>query len=111
MENKQIPDNYLLVPKPGKTVEFTRAFENMATIANGTLGWKGQAEVMVKAGIHDALGIKFDPGLTEAQLIEAVQSELKQSFLHELYQYGEWLPPEQAEKRMLAEKALYGESK
>ena len=110
MANKQIPEDYILVPKAGQTANFTKAFNDMVTIAQGKLGWRGQAEMMVKIGVHDSLGIKFDTNLTEEELIQAVEHQLQQCFLQDLYEYGEWLPPEEAKKRLLAEEVLYGKT-
>lgn len=102
---QEISDDHRLVPKPGKTKEFLQAFENMTRIAGGTLGWDGQAELMYEAGLYQHLGIKKGP---KAKVVPKIKKMLQDSYLTELYAHGEWLPKEEAEKRVAAEKVLFG---
>jgi len=102
---QEIDDNQRLVPKPGKTKEFLKAFENMNKIANGVLGWDGQAEIMYEAGFYEHLGIKKG---SKAKVVPKIKKMLQDSYLTELYEHGEWLPKEEAEKRVAAELVLFG---
>lgn len=103
---KKINDTDRLVPKPGKTKEFLKAFNDMSVIANGALGWQGQAEIMYETGIYTTLGIKKG---SKSKVLPKIVKALQDSFLHDLYKYGEWLPQEEAEKRIISEQVLYGD--
>lgn len=103
---KKINDTDRLVPKPGKTKEFLKAFNDIQKIANGTLGWQGQAEIIYETGLYNTLGIKKG---SKSEVLPKIVKALQDSFLQELYKYGEWLPQEEAEKRIISEQVLYGD--
>jgi hypothetical protein len=102
----------VLVPKVGKEAEFFTKFEEIKKIANGSLGWTGQAEMMYdilgKAGLQDFLGIKLKARKKE-NLLKEIELLLKESFYHTLMTYGEWITQAAAAKRAKLNKVLFEE--
>jgi hypothetical protein len=97
----------VLVAKPGKQKEFEEAMANTVKIAQGTLGWKGQAEMMWEIGAAEVMfGIK-----TKSKKKGVVQLEdmIRQAYLQTIMDNAEWVPEEQAKGRHQANKILFGE--
>lgn len=97
----------VLVPKFGKEKEFYEAMHQMHKIGTGKLGRKGHAELMVDLGLTDAI-LEEELKGTREEKVEQYMEVLQQSHLQTLYEYGEWVSKEVAEKRTNARKVLYG---
>jgi hypothetical protein len=108
-KKKQVVDELegkVLVAKPGKEEEFIKQFNEMIRIAQGSLGWRGHAEMYLELGVLGAMGIKLKSRKKENKLKE-LESLLKQVFLQNLYEVSEWVTKEQAESRAKYNKVLY----
>lgn len=100
-------DNLRLVPKPGKTKEFLIAMANMERMGKSSIGWEGHASLLYEIGAADAIA-NLPKNLTKTEAIAQLKQLLIDSYLSTLYEHGEWLPKEQAEKRVAAEMVLFG---
>lgn len=102
----EIKKDDVLVPKFGQEKQFYKALSEMSKVATGTLGWKGQAEMMIDLDLTKALEVKLKGNKEEKtkQMIE----HLQQSFLSSIYEHGEWVSKEEANKRKISRKVLYG---
>lgn len=106
MENKELKEDDVLVPKIGKEKEFLQAMSDMQKIGHGKLGWKGQAELMVDLDMSEALEVELKG--TREEKVQQMMEYLQQAHLQSVYEYGEWLSKEEAEKRRVSKKVLYG---
>jgi hypothetical protein len=95
----------VLVAKPGMEEQFKKAFEAMTTVAQGALGWEGQASMFIDLGVLPSLGIELKG--SKKQQIKEVCNYLKQIYLQDIYKYSEWLTPEEAATRAQVNKVLY----
>lgn len=98
-------DGKVLVAKPGKDQEFIKALESTQQIAHGSLGWDGQAEMMVDLGLHTAIGVSLKG--SRKQKIKKMREYLIQTFLSSIYDTAEWVTEEEAEKRRVAKTVLF----
>jgi len=94
----------VLVAKPGKQVEFEERLQSAIKIAQGSLGWQGQAEMFWEMGIASQFGIKTK---SKKKGIEQLKGMIQQSYLQSIYEVAEWIPEEQAEGRRQANKILF----
>lgn len=100
-------EDKVLVPKVGKEVEFLKAMQDTATIARGTLGWRGQAEMMYDLELTEHLGLDIK-GLEKEQALQKIEEYVKQAYLQTIFDFGEWVTKEEADRRRKASKVLYG---
>lgn len=100
----ELTDGKILVAKPGKEQEFYKALESTIQIAHGSLGWDGQAEMMVDLGLDSAIGAPLKG--SRKQKIKKMKDFLIQTFLGSIYEVSDWVTPEQAENRRKATKVL-----
>jgi len=98
-------DGKVLVAKPGKQAEFEQALQAAIKIAQGSLGWQGQAEMFWEMGIAPQFGVKTK---SKKKGIAKLKELIQQSYLQSIYEVGEWIPEEQAEGRRIANKVLFG---
>jgi hypothetical protein len=105
---EQMTEGKVLVAKPGKEQEFLKAMQDAHNIGHGSLGWQGQAEIMYKTGIHQVMGIKIRKGTSETAAIKKVKECIIGLYMSSIYENSEWVTPEVAEKRKIANAVLYG---
>lgn len=98
-------EGLVLVPKPGKEQEFMAAMAEAHKIAHGALGWQGQAEMMVELGLDKVHKLR---GAKKARITQ-MKRLLQQMFLHNIYIHGDWVTPEEADKRSRTTATLFGE--
>ena len=97
-------EGLVLVPKPGKEAEFEEAFKQAAQIGHGALGWQGQAEMMVELGLDKELKLR---GTKKARITQ-MRRHLQSIFLETIYKHGDWVTPEEADKRRKSLTTLFG---
>ena len=109
-----IPDHLkgkVLVAKVGKEQQFLEQLHNAARIAQGSLGWDGQADIMYACGGIEIVSggeIKADPKWTEAEHKQAIKELLQQCHLQSIMENAEWVTEEEADKRRKSLEVLYG---
>ena len=107
---KELEDK-VLVAKPQQEQIFILKLKEMSNIANGALGWKGQAEmfysILGKDGIKTALGLSIKCRKKE-NIINEIAEVLKIVFYQSLMEVAEWVTKEEADKRAKMNKVLYG---
>ena len=98
----------VLVPKVGHEIQFVEALEKAQQIGHGSLGWQGQAEMMVDLGLTatlEAEGVKFPKN--REKKIEKMRHILIGMFMDSIYEHSDWLTPKQAEKRKNSQTILF----
>jgi hypothetical protein len=90
-------DGKVLCPKVGHEAQFAKAFDEMVSVAKGSLGWDGMSDVFASIG---AFG--DDP--------KEIKKLLQDVYLSNLYDHGDWVLPEEAEKRRQTYEVLYGKN-
>lgn len=103
-------DDLVLVAKVGKEQEFENALEEVNRIANGSLGFRGQAELMIDMDLFKAepqLEAIIEP-IPKEDRVDAMEKLLKQIYLEKILSLSEEVTPEEADKRRKATKVLYG---
>lgn len=98
----------VLVPKIGHETLFREAIANATHIAQGTLGYKGMAEIFQTTGIAEHIGIDVKAGLSKEEEIDYIVKYLKDMYLSSIMEHGEWIPEEEAEKRRKSTEVLFG---
>lgn len=100
-----------LVPKINEETEFIAALGEMLKVANGSLGWKGHAEMLLdidKNGeVFKALQIGPPTGTREEQTAQLIEW-LQESFWQSVVCHAEWIPKEEGEARWKSLRILYG---
>lgn len=90
----------VLCAKVGHEQKFIDTLAEMHKIGHGALGWDGQADMMIELGLDQALekdGVKFPKSAAARK--KKMRQILVGSFVDTLYQYGEWIPAEEAKNR------------
>lgn len=107
MAKKKDPlEGMVLVPKPDKFVEFKSTLLEIQTIAQGTLGWQGHAEMLYSLDFETIFDYKFKKKTKKARINE-VKSYIQQAYLDKLHDYSELVTEEEAEVRMKHLSILY----
>ncbi len=89
----------VLVPKPERLEDFKAIMVEMATIAHGSLGWQGQAEIFYELDFEQIFGYKLKAKTKKGQINE-IKKFIQQCFMDKLMEVSEWLPEEGAAARM-----------
>jgi hypothetical protein len=110
-EANELLKGKVLVPKIGMDKEFEKTLVETIKIAQGPLGWKGQAEIFYSLGadVMAQIGIEIVPGEPKEEAIAKIETYIKQAAMDTILQYGEWITEEEAEQRRKSTKVLYGE--
>lgn len=98
----------VLVPKPNKLLEFKAVLLEIDRVANGHLGWKGQADMFYSLDFEAIFNYKLKAKTKKGKLKE-IEMFLKQSFMDRLMEVSEWLPEGEAETRMQSINTLYSD--
>ena len=99
----------VLIAKLGYEQEFSRSLNEASMVGNGNLKYRGHAELMYDLGLLESIGIQVPKNLDREQTIEFLENFLKQCYLEQIMQYGEWVTKEEAEKRQRTKAVLYGQ--
>lgn len=100
-------DGKVLIAKLGKEQEFINALQSAHAIGNGTLGWEGQAKLMYELNLTESLNLKLKG--SKKQKIDKIKQRLIDSFIGQIWEYSEWVLPEEAERRHKIRTILYGQ--
>ena len=103
----------MLVPLVGKETAFIQAIGEFVRMANGTLGWRGHAEMLLDLkpngeAAEMVLGHKLE-GDKEAKITK-LSEWLEQAFWETILVNAEWLDKEAGEARWQALYILYGKT-
>ena len=111
MKKQKEKSDLVLVAKVGKEQEYEDALKEVDRVANGTLGFRGQAEAMIDLELHTATDMKmlFEDVKVEDR-VDRMEQLLKQIYLEKILSLSEEVTKEEAEKRRKATKVLYGQN-
>lgn len=104
-KKKNKEEDIVFIPKLGKEKEFEEAIAFMDRSKG--IGWKEHAEMQYDLGVHDFLGFELE-GETKVEQIKCLENILKQIALNNFLEVAEQVTEEEAKRRKLAVKTLYG---
>jgi hypothetical protein len=110
---KEKNEDLVLVAKVGKQEEWLKAIKDAEQIAQGALGWRGHAEIMVDTDLADWIDKDSNGELNlpedkEAKVV-AMEEILKNMYLQAILDLSDEVTKEEADRRAKTTKVLYGE--